>query len=77
VQTLYQAYVKYTNDTENLPKTIGGGTYARALKQGVAFGMEMPYEVSQAHQKDEAMSIDTFLLAMAIYAEALMQLGNK
>jgi acetylornithine deacetylase/succinyl-diaminopimelate desuccinylase-like protein len=39
--------------------------------------MEMPYEVSQAHQKDEAMSIDTFLLAMAIYAEALMQLGTE
>lgn len=77
VQTLYQAYVKYTNDTVNQPKTIGGGTYARALKQGVAFGMEMPYEVSQAHQKDEAMSIDTFLLAMAIYAEALMQLGTE
>lgn len=76
VQTLYESYVKYTNDFKNKPKTIGGGTYARALKQGVAFGMEMPWATSQAHQRDEMMDIDDFILAMAIYAEAIMRLGR-
>ncbi|MBQ8293710.1 MAG: dipeptidase PepV [Bacilli bacterium] len=76
VTTLYQAYVKYTNDTVNKPHTIGGGTYARAIKKGVAFGMEMPGAVTVAHQPNEYLVIKDFLTCIAIYAEAMYELGK-
>ena len=76
VTTLYDAYVKYTKDLVNKPKTIGGGTYARALKKGVAFGMEMPGSVSVVHQPNEYLVIEEFLKGIAIYAEAIYQLGK-
>lgn len=76
VTTLYQAYVKYTNDTINKPHTIGGGTYARAIKKGVAFGMEMPGAETVAHQPNEYLIIKDFLTCIAIYAEAMYELGK-
>ena len=76
VKTLYNVYVKYTGDTVNKPCTIGGGTYARALKHGVAFGLELPNEPSVAHQTDESLDIENFLKAIAIYAEAIYELGK-
>lgn len=76
VKTLYQAYVKYTNDTVNKPHTIGGGTYARAIKKGVAFGMEMPGAETVAHQPNEYLIIKDFLTCIAIYAEAMYELGK-
>lgn len=76
VETLYNAYVKYTGDTQNKPCTIGGGTYARALKKGVAFGMELPNEPSVAHQIDERINLDNLITAIAIYAEAIYMLGK-
>jgi succinyl-diaminopimelate desuccinylase len=74
VQTLYEAYVKYTDDTENQPFTIGGGTYARSLQKGVAFGAIMPGRKDTAHQVDEFMYIEDILKATAIYMEAIYQL---
>ena len=76
VQTLWEVYQKYSGDLLSRPKAIGGGTYARALKLGVAFGMEMPNVKSLAHQADEMLNIDNFLMAIAIYAEAIFRLGS-
>lgn len=76
ITTLYDAYVKYTGDTVNKPRTIGGGTYARAIKKGVAFGMEMPGAVSVVHQPNEYLIIEEFFKGIAIYAEAIYQLGK-
>lgn len=75
VMTLYTSYIKYTNDTVNPPKTIGGGTYARALKRGVAFGMEMPGVISLVHQKDESVDLEDLVTGMVIYADAIYQIG--
>ena len=77
VQDLYAAYKKYSGDEVNKPKTIGGGTYARALKKGVAFGMEAPNAPSLAHQPNEYVVIEDLLTAIAIYAEAIVRIGNK
>ncbi len=74
IQTLLTAYQKYTNDTESELITIGGGTYARALKKAVAFGASMPTSKDVAHQVDEYMHIDDLMKATAIYMEALYQL---
>lgn len=77
VQDLYESYKKYSGDMINDPKTIGGGTYARALKKGVAFGMEAPNAPSVAHQPNEYVVIDDLLTAIVIYADAITKIGNK
>ena len=40
VNALYKAYVDVTGDTEHEPMVIGGGTYAKSLKNIIAFGPE-------------------------------------
>ena len=55
---------------------IGGGTYARALKQGVAFGMEEVGKPSVAHMVDECIDLDKFIQAIAIYCDAIYELGK-
>lgn len=74
VQTLHQAYIKYTDDTETELLTIGGGTYSRALKKAVAFGPNMPGRKDVAHQVDEHLDIEDLLKATAIYMESIYQL---
>ncbi len=74
VQTLHNAYIKYTGDTESKLLTIGGGTYSRALKKAVAFGPQMPGRKDVAHQVDEHLYIEDLLKATAIYMESIYQL---
>ena len=74
IQTLHQAYIKYTDDTESELVTIGGGTYARSLTKAVAFGASMPNRKDVAHQIDEHIFIEDLLKATAIYMEAMYQL---
>ncbi|MDD2258311.1 MAG: dipeptidase PepV [Bacilli bacterium] len=76
VKTLYNVYKKHTNDEVNKPFTIGGGTYARALKKGVAFGPVFPGRVDVVHQVNEYIDIDDVLLAAKIYLEAIYELGK-
>ena len=54
--------------------STGGGTYAKVLKQGVAFGAVFPGEEELAHLANEYESIDSLMLAMKIYANALIRL---
>lgn len=42
-----------TGDTENKPMVIGGGTYAKSLKNIIAFGPEMPGIDYRIHGADE------------------------
>lgn len=74
VKTLLAAYQKITGDLTSAPLAIGGGTYARALKNAVAFGPVFPGEVESAHQKDEFILVESFKKMMIIYAEALRNL---
>lgn len=76
IQTLQQAYKKQTGEPAEL-LAIGGGTYARVLDKGVAFGMLFPGEPDVAHQADEFVDIDNLVKATAIYAEAIYQLACK
>ncbi len=76
VQTLHNAYIKYTDDTESQLITIGGGTYARSLRKAVAFGPNMPGRKDVAHQVDEYIYVDDLLKATAIYMEAIYQLSK-
>jgi len=76
VQTLLHVYRKYTGDTTG-PLSTGGGTYARTMKKGVAFGMLFPGEPDVAHQTDEYVVIENLIKAAAIYAEAIVELASK
>ena len=55
----------------------GGGTYAKILKQGVAFGALFPDEEDLAHQADEYTDIDRLMTAARIYANALIRLAAE
>ncbi len=73
VQTLLKVYEKITN-TKSQPIAIGGGTYARSMKNVVAFGPNFLKEDDVAHQSGEYMKIDDFFLCQKIYKEAIVEL---
>lgn len=74
VQKLYEAYVKGTGDTVNRPVTIGGGTYAKAFRNVVAFGPEFPGKEYNIHMNDEFMPLETLRTALKTYVYAIMAL---
>ncbi len=76
VQALLSVYQKHTNDFSKVLST-GGGTYARVMKKGVAFGMLYPGEPDVAHQADEYVVVENLVKAAAIYAEAIVTLAGK
>ena len=75
VQTLSKVYEAQTGEKAELI-AIGGGTYARSLEAGVAFGPLFPGREDIAHQKDEYMFIEDLLKATALYAEAIYELAK-
>lgn len=75
IQTLKKVYEEQVGEKAELI-SIGGGTYARSLKSGVAFGPLFPGRPDIAHQKDEYMIIDDLLRATAIYAQAIYELAK-
>lgn len=76
VKTLMNVYQKHTGDMEAKPMTIGGGTFARALPNTLAFGMSFPGKPNYLHQPNEFVEIDDLLKATAIYTEALYELSK-
>lgn len=75
VQTLMSAYVENTGDTEAKPIAIGGGTYARAISNCLAFGPVMPGDPCLCHQTDEFVYRSTLIESLAIYKSALKKLS--
>jgi succinyl-diaminopimelate desuccinylase len=76
IKTLQKVYEEQTGDKGEL-LSIGGGTYARSLQSGVAFGPLFPGRADVAHQKDEHMFVEDILKATAIYAQAIAELAKK
>ncbi|HAC0981355.1 TPA_asm: dipeptidase PepV [Listeria monocytogenes] len=75
IQVLQEVYTKQTGEEATL-LAIGGGTYARHMETGVAFGALFPGREDTMHQKDEFSYFDDLLKATAIYAEALYKLAK-
>lgn len=75
IETLKKVYEEQTGEMAEL-LSIGGGTYARSLESGVAFGPLFPGRPDIAHQKDEYMIIEDLLKATAIYAQAIYELAR-
>jgi succinyl-diaminopimelate desuccinylase len=76
IQTLARVYEEQMGEKAELI-AIGGGTYARSLEAGVAFGPLFPGREDIAHQKDEYMYIEDLLRATALYAQAIYELANE
>lgn len=77
VETLMKVYQEHTGDMESKPITIGGGTYARATKNAVAFGPMFPGQPDIAHQKDEYIAIEHLVDIAEIYSKAIYQLATQ
>ena len=75
IQKLMTAYQEFTGDKSE-PIAIGGGTYARKVKKGVAFGPLFPGQPELAHQKDECNGIDDLVKSAAIYAKAIIDIAG-
>ncbi|MDN4606977.1 dipeptidase PepV [Sporosarcina highlanderae] len=75
IKTLQDVYTTYTGEEAEL-LSIGGGTYARVLDKGVAFGMLFPGRDDVAHQADEYVYIEDLIKATAIYAAAISRLAS-
>ncbi len=75
IKTLMSVYEEQTGEDGYLI-SIGGGTYARSLDAGVAFGALFPGEDELAHQKDEYIDIENLMKATAIYAQAIYELAK-
>lgn len=73
VRVLLDSYRNHVEDDRE-PFTIGGGTYARTLDRGVAFGAMFNETKDTMHQKNETMEIDELLKATAIYLEAIYRI---
>ena len=55
-------------------ESTGGGTYAKVLRQGVAFGAAFPDETDLCHHANELVSLRNMLRAAKVYANALIRL---
>ncbi|WP_125583905.1 dipeptidase PepV [Levilactobacillus cerevisiae] len=74
VATLMDVYRQQTGDMDAQPEVVGGGTYGRLMKRGVAFGALFPGTADTMHQADEFQPKADLLKAMAIYGQAIYEL---
>ncbi len=74
INKLLKVYRRCTGDYETEPMTTGGGTYARAMDNIVAFGPGFPSEQGTAHKPNEFIKIDRLMQLTEMYAEAIYEL---
>ena len=76
VQKLLDAYHEVTGYERKCLYT-GGGTYARSLQEGVAFGASFPQDEDLAHQANEYADIEGLSKNIKIFALAIVKLAGK
>ena len=75
ITRLLEVYRSLTGD-DSEPAVIGGGTYARAMENIVAFGPMLPGRELTEHQKNEYMLKSDLLLIRKIYRSAVRALAE-
>ncbi len=75
VQTLLEVYEETTGE-KGYTLAIGGGTYARAMEKGVAFGPVFPGMKAVEHQPNEFIAIDHLVKLAKIYGRAIEELAK-
>ncbi len=76
VQNLLDAYHEVTGYERKCLYT-GGGTYARSLQEGVAFGASFPQDEDLEHQAKEYADIECLYKNIKIFALAIVKLAGK
>ena len=76
ITTLCSVYNEVTGKNMN-PVAIGGGTYARALRYGAAFGPEEEGEESTIHKPDEYITFEKIDKCIKIYKLAIERLCKR
>ena len=76
VQKLLDAYHEVSGYERKCLYT-GGGTYARSLQEGVAFGASFPQDEDLAHQANEYADIEGLYKNIKIFALAIVKLAGK
>lgn len=76
VRKLMKVYRDNTGDAAAKPKCIGGGTYAKALPNVLAFGPVFPGDEAREHKADEYMEISRLVDNANVIAEAMYTLAN-
>ncbi|MDR0469536.1 MAG: Sapep family Mn(2+)-dependent dipeptidase [Peptococcaceae bacterium] len=75
VKTLMGVYQEKTGRYDE-PVSTGGGTYARAMPNILAFGPLFPDDAYPFHKPDEYIDIDRLVLLSQIYAQAVYELAK-
>ncbi len=70
-------YRRNTGDTENGPIVTGGGTYARSMKNAVAFGAAFPGDPDVMHSRDEYIDLERLVSMAKIYADFIYEFAVK
>lgn len=76
VQKLMNVYKAQTGRDDE-PIAIGGGTYAKAFDNMVAFGPIFPGDPSVIHQPDEYAEVDKLMKSFQIVAAAMYEIARK
>ncbi len=76
IATLMKVYNEVTGKNER-PIAIGGGTYARALQCGCAFGPEIKDEEATIHQANEYVTFERIKLMSEVYFKALQAIASE
>lgn len=74
--TLMDVYKRHSGDVKCKPIVIGGGTYARAVPNTVAYGASFPGDPSLAHQKNEYITVTNLIKSAKIFADAIYELAG-
>ncbi len=76
INSLMEVYRRVTGDQEAKPMAIGGGTYAKAMDNVVAFGPGLPGRQDVDHIADEYIFIEDLMTWTNLYAEAILALSH-
>ena len=77
VPVLLDVFRHYTGRPTAGPISVGGGTQARLLPNGVNFGPAMPDEPYTGHSDHEFMTVDRLRLNLRMYTAALVELAGQ
>ncbi|NLI43755.1 MAG: M20 family metallopeptidase, partial [Synergistaceae bacterium] len=75
IKKLQKVYEEKTGQEAKL-LSMGGGTYAKALPNIVAFGPKFPESPDVAHQADEFIDLEEYLKILQIMGTAMVELAN-
>ncbi len=77
IKNIMRVYRDVTGDQDAKPVAIGGGTYAKAMPNCVAFGAEFDINESTMHAYNEYVKISYLQKMLEIYTKAIPLLTTK